>query len=154
MGTRTSARLRGASTDDDDEWQQVPDEWLQETADDRPTRGTRSSPRKIKAPPKPKTPPPDEDDEEENEAGNTDTDKGKLKKVTKMALRRKAQDRTDMYRAFDGSALMAIGATRFLYSLVKIILKNLRYRYGTARTCVTDDEQRPARRLGGANVET
>ena len=96
----------------------------------------------------------DEDDEEENEAGNTDTDKEKLKKITKRALRSKAQDRTDMYRAFDGSALMAIGATRFLYSLVKVILKNLRYRYGTARTCVTDDEQRPARRLGGANVET
>ncbi|KAI0956478.1 hypothetical protein AcV7_006869 [Taiwanofungus camphoratus] len=31
VGTRTSARLRGATSKDEDEWQQIPEEWLQET---------------------------------------------------------------------------------------------------------------------------
>ncbi|GJE85675.1 hypothetical protein PsYK624_017540 [Phanerochaete sordida] len=42
-GTRASARLRGTPMeDDDDEWQQVPDEWLQEGADEAPTRNGRA----------------------------------------------------------------------------------------------------------------
>ncbi|GBE88446.1 predicted protein [Sparassis crispa] len=32
-GTRTSARLRGSTAKNDDEWQEIPDEWLHETAD-------------------------------------------------------------------------------------------------------------------------
>lgn len=56
-GTRASARLRGASMDDDDdEWQQVPEEWLQETINDAPVRNgraqrtTRSRAKPVKTP--------------------------------------------------------------------------------------------------------
>lgn len=46
LGTRSSARLRGASQDDDDEWQRIPAEWLQDSPDEMgpsewPTRRTR-----------------------------------------------------------------------------------------------------------------
>jgi hypothetical protein len=71
LGTRTSARLRGTSTDEDEEWQQVPDEWLHETVDARPTRSTRSSPRKNRAPPKRiQASPSDENDEEDDAEEN------------------------------------------------------------------------------------
>ncbi|KAI0648846.1 hypothetical protein C8Q79DRAFT_1064920 [Trametes meyenii] len=56
VGTRVSARLRRSTRgadedegDDDDEWQQVPDEWLQDEAP-----ATRRSSARIRAPPKPK----------------------------------------------------------------------------------------------------
>ena len=56
---------------DDDEWQQVPEEWLQDTADEKPARATRSSPRKSKAQPRrvssPPSPPPDDNEEEAEE---------------------------------------------------------------------------------------
>lgn len=44
LGTRTSARLRGAQTvdDEDDEWQQIPEEWLNETIPATPQRNTRN----------------------------------------------------------------------------------------------------------------
>ncbi|KAH9838790.1 uncharacterized protein C8Q71DRAFT_833159 [Rhodofomes roseus] len=49
LGTRTSARLRGTQDEDgeDDEWQQIPDEWLHE-AESSPRLPTRSSARKGK----------------------------------------------------------------------------------------------------------
>ncbi|KZT65867.1 hypothetical protein DAEQUDRAFT_730916 [Daedalea quercina L-15889] len=50
LGTRTSARLRGAHDEgDDEEWQQIPDDWLQETVEPVPRLPTRSSARKGKA---------------------------------------------------------------------------------------------------------
>lgn len=60
VGTRTSARLRGArEEEEDDEWQQIPDDWLHETPEPTPSRPTRSSARKGKAkatpPPEPET---------------------------------------------------------------------------------------------------
>ena len=44
LGTRTSARLRGPPNDSDDEWQQVPEEWLKGERDRSPppSRRTRS----------------------------------------------------------------------------------------------------------------
>lgn len=68
VGTRTSARLRGESQDgDDDEWQQIPDEWLKETMDPATPNRTRSSARKAKPQGRQPLPPPLEDDEDEDE---------------------------------------------------------------------------------------
>ncbi|KAI0683392.1 hypothetical protein BC835DRAFT_1296068 [Cytidiella melzeri] len=53
LGTRTSARLRGPVKDSDDEWQQVPDEWLKDDAEKTPPykgRSTRSK-GKVRASP-------------------------------------------------------------------------------------------------------
>lgn len=68
VGTRASARLRGESQDgDDDEWQQIPDEWLKETMDPAASNRTRSSARMIKPRGRQPLPPPSEDDEDEDE---------------------------------------------------------------------------------------
>ncbi|KAI0667805.1 hypothetical protein C8Q78DRAFT_1049731 [Trametes maxima] len=77
VGTRISARLRrstrGAADedegDDDDEWQQVPDEWLQ---DDAPS--TRRSSARIRAPRKPKPTADDEEASEDDAAADDDGD--------------------------------------------------------------------------------
>ena len=62
VGTRTSARLRGARDEEgEEEWQQIPDDWLHETPEPTPSRPTRSSARKGKA----KAAPPPEPDEED-----------------------------------------------------------------------------------------
>lgn len=67
LGVRTSARLRGDSLEDD-EWQQIPEDWLQETVDTpatRRTRTTRSSRARGKQPPQPPS------DDEDAEFGET-----------------------------------------------------------------------------------
>ncbi|KIP10978.1 hypothetical protein PHLGIDRAFT_125116 [Phlebiopsis gigantea 11061_1 CR5-6] len=47
VGTRVSARLRGVSQDDDDdEWQQIPEDWLKEDADSSTTSRIRPSDRR------------------------------------------------------------------------------------------------------------
>ena len=68
VGTRTSARLRGVpQDDDDDEWQQVPDEWLKETIDSPSPSRTRSSARKARPWQRHLPPPPSEDEEDGDE---------------------------------------------------------------------------------------
>ncbi|KAJ3559421.1 hypothetical protein NM688_g348 [Phlebia brevispora] len=76
LGTRASARLRGASTyDDDDEWQQIPDEWLKGTVDSPGHETQGRSQRKTRAR-KPV--------EEEEEADEEDEDK-ELKHLAEQA---------------------------------------------------------------------
>lgn len=43
LGTRASARLRGVVHDDDEEWQEIPDEWLSETHESDAKPRTRSN---------------------------------------------------------------------------------------------------------------
>ena len=49
LGTRTSARLRGTTSGEDDEWQPIPAEWLEEASEEKSEkvggRSTRSSAR-------------------------------------------------------------------------------------------------------------
>ena len=69
VGTRTSARLRGARQEDaGEEWQQIPDDWLHETPEPTLSRPTRSSARKGKA----KAAPPTEAEEDTLEEPDED----------------------------------------------------------------------------------
>ncbi len=68
LGTRTSARLRGSDNTEDDEWQPIPAEWLEETVETReaPTRG-RATRSRTRGKGKAKEVVPEVEDEDEDE---------------------------------------------------------------------------------------
>ncbi|KAI0747333.1 hypothetical protein BC629DRAFT_1739948 [Irpex lacteus] len=70
LGTRASARLRGAAQDSDDEWQQVPDDWFEDEKDNSIVVSGRRTRNKGKARAEPK----DQDAEDAAEVAGLGSD--------------------------------------------------------------------------------